>query len=200
MADFRTARSTVRQALALLEGEGLLVSQRGRGTFILKRPERHNWQAVDMNWLTLVSSTHVETRELLRSEPAKNLPKPSHPGGSLAPQYHYFVRRYWLQGTPYAIRNAYLGARLWKRLTRNQVETAPMISTLMKLSDVVVDRCEQTISISSADFEIARELDVALNAPIAVVERSVFDNRNVLVFETCGYYRGDFVRMNTTIK
>ena len=200
MADFRTARSTVRQALQLLEQEGLLSRQRGRGTFILKRPERHNWQALDMNWLSLVSSTHGETRELLKSEPTKSPPVPSHPGGTLAPQYQYFVRRYLLKGCPYAIRSAYLDSRLWKNLTRTQVEKASMISTLMKLPDVTIDRCEQTITISSADFEIAGSLEVSLNTPIAVVERSVFNSENVLVFETCGYYRGDFVKMNATIK
>jgi GntR family transcriptional regulator len=82
----------------------------------------------------------------------------------------------------------------------DQIENAPMVSTLAKISGMTIDRCEQTITISSADFEIARMLAVPLNAPIAIVERSVFDCNNVLVFENRGYYRGDLVKINMTLK
>ena len=40
VAEFGAARATVRQALTILEGEGLLARYRGRGTFVLKRPTR----------------------------------------------------------------------------------------------------------------------------------------------------------------
>jgi GntR family transcriptional regulator len=199
MADFGAARATVRQALSILEHEGLVSRHRGRGTFVLKRPAKTSLQPIDTNWFSLIGSK-ADKRELLDSKLSDEMPSPSHEGGVLAPRYQYFVRRYWKLGKPYVVRFGYMDSRLWAKLSPDQIEKAPMVSLLAKISDVPIDRCEQTITISSADFEIAKMLAVPLNAPIAIVERSVFDRRGVLVFENRGYYRGDLVKINMTLK
>jgi GntR family transcriptional regulator len=199
VADFGAARATVRQALSIIEREGLVARHRGRGTFVLKRPAKKSLQRIDTNWFSMIG-TAADKRELLESKLSEEPPRASHDGGILASRYQYFVRRYWMEGKPYVIRFGYLDSRIWEKLTPGQIKDAPMVSTLTKISEVPIDRCEQTITISSADFEIARMLSIPLNAPIAIVERSVFDSRNVLVFENRGYYRGDLVKINMTLK
>lgn len=200
VAEFGAARATVRQALTILEGEGLLARYRGRGTFVLKRPVREAVFTIDTNWLSLVGIRPKVKRELLTAETAETPPVPSHPGGTLAPAYGHFIRRHSIEDIPYVIRSGYLDKRLWDRLSKAQLATAPLVRTLIEMPGVRFDRCEQTITVSAADFEIARMLAVPLNTPLAVVDRSVFGPDGVLILETRGYYRGDFVKIGMTLK
>ncbi len=200
VSEFRAARATVRQALTILEGEGLLARYRGRGTFVLKCPSRDAVFSIDTNWLSLVGTRPNIKRELLDYGMAEAAPKPSHPRGRLAAAYGHFVRRHSIEDVPYVVRFGYLDERLWSRLSREQIGTAPLVRTLIELPGVVFERCEQTITVASADFEIARLLEVPLNSPLAVVDRSVFDPDDILILETRGYYRGDFVKIDMTLK
>lgn len=200
VSEFRAARATVRQALTILEGEGLLARYRGRGTFVLKRPARDAVFSIDTNWLSLVGTRPNIKRELLAHGIADTPPKPSHQGGILAPAYGHFVRRHSVEDIPYVVRFGYLDERLWDCLSRDQVATAPLVRTLIELPGVVFERCEQTITVSAADLEIARLLEIPLNSPLAVVDRSVFDPDEVLILETRGYYRGDFIKIDMTLK
>jgi GntR family transcriptional regulator len=200
VAEFRAARATVRQALTIVEGEGLLSRHRGRGTFVLKRPNRDPIFRIGTKRMTLVGPRTSIKRELLDVEPNAGSFTPSHGGGTLAPSYGYFRRRHCIDGTPYVIRSGYLDSRLWQRLTLQQIRTLPLMRTLVNKLGAKFDRCEQTLTITTADYELAKLLKVHLNCPLAVLDRSVFDEDNVLVHETRGYYRGDLVKMSTILK
>src|SRR3546814_13031560 len=54
MQEFGVARVTVRQALALLEGEGLVTRKQGRGTFVTGSPEERHWLGIATNWDALL--------------------------------------------------------------------------------------------------------------------------------------------------
>src|SRR3546814_6571626 len=54
MQEFGVARVTVRQALALLEGEGLVTRKQGRGTFVTGSPEERHWMGLATNWDALL--------------------------------------------------------------------------------------------------------------------------------------------------
>lgn len=200
VAEFRAARATVRQALTIIEEEGLLSRHRGRGTFVLKRPARDQIFRIGTKRLTVVGPRTSIKRELLDIEPNAGPFMPSHGGGSLAPSYGYFRRRHSIEGIPYVIRSGYLDSRLWQRLTPHQIGTVPLMRTMAKKLNAKIDRCEQTLTIATADFELAKLLKVRLNFPLAVLDRSVFDNDNVLVYETRRYYRGDLVKMSMTLE
>ncbi len=200
VAQFGAARATVRQALTILESEGLLSRHRGRGTFVLKRPARDPIFNIGTKRMTLVGPRSAIKRELISAEPEAAPPRPSHGGGKLAPASGRFVRVHSIDGTPYVVRNGYLDSRLWQRLTLAQIAGQPLMRTLVNKLGIKLDRSEQTITIVAADFEIARMLEVSLNCPLAVLDRSVFDADGVLILETRGYYRGDLVKIDATLQ
>ena len=56
------------------------------------------------------------------------------------------------------------------------------------------------LTIVTADVETSEGLDLPLNAPIAIVHRSVADRAGCLVFIGEGLYRGDMVRIDMKLK
>src|SRR6185295_12852346 len=53
--EFGVARVTVRQAIDLLQGEGLVKSFQGRGTFVTKAPEQDRWIQLATDWESLIA-------------------------------------------------------------------------------------------------------------------------------------------------
>ena len=48
--EFNVARVTVRQAIDLLQGEGLVKSFQGRGTFVTKALQNDRWMQLATDW------------------------------------------------------------------------------------------------------------------------------------------------------
>lgn len=200
MAESGASRSTVRQAMSVLESEGLLARQRGRGTFVLCRPERAVTHELETDWLAVVAAHEGVTTEVLRLEPAARPPEPSHGGGHLAPAYQYMQRRHRRDGVLYLLGSAWLDARIWARLSQDAIRDLPLIRVLNDMPGVIVERAEQTMAVTTADFEIARLLEVPLNAPVVVVDRSIFDETGTLLMESRGHYRADYVKLTVKLK
>ena len=83
--DLGVARLTVRHAIGFLEAEGLIGRYRGRGTFVLKKPEQEVFLDIPTNWLDLVSGTAATAMEWLVCRTASVPPEPSHPAVGLRP-------------------------------------------------------------------------------------------------------------------
>src|SRR4029078_287545 len=54
-SEFGVARVTVRHAIDLLQGEGLVKAFQGRGTFVTKAPEQDRWIELATDWGRLLA-------------------------------------------------------------------------------------------------------------------------------------------------
>ena len=54
--EFGVARATIRQTTGLLRQEGLLARYRGRGTIVLRRPQREFWYEVGADWDSMIAA------------------------------------------------------------------------------------------------------------------------------------------------
>jgi GntR family transcriptional regulator len=190
------ARATVRHAIGFLEREGLIGRYRGRGSFVLRKPEIEVWHDIPSTWKDLVRADVNTKMEWLECKPAKDF-VPFHGGGTMADAYQFVSRLHRRNSIPYLIGQAYLERGLFKSLGKSGLSHA---APLKALEDMGVGRAEQTIQVGTADIETAHLLDVPLNSPTVVVVRSVFDRKNVLMYESHGTHRGDFVRIRTRLK
>ena len=89
--EFQVARVTVRQAIDLLQSEGLVKSYQGRGTFVIKSPESDRWLQLATDWASLIAPIRDNVPHLLPGEAA--------PGGG-DPRPRRRNRRYRLPPRP----------------------------------------------------------------------------------------------------
>jgi GntR family transcriptional regulator len=196
------ARATIRHAIGFLEREGLIGRYRGRGTFVLAKPESEVWHEIPTDWDSLTQAGRDRTIKVdwLACKPATNPPTPSHDGGTLAPGYQYMRRVHYRHGVPYFIGASYVEETAFKAIGKQGFgHTAPLRSLQVHLEGRI-GRALQTINVGTADMETAKLLDVPLNSPIVILRRSVFDRDDVLVYESEGFHRSDFVRIRMNLR
>jgi GntR family transcriptional regulator len=200
VAETGVARATVRQALGLLEDEGLLARFRGKGTFVLERETEGLWCEVETEWKNLLTGRPGAKIELLESRLTNMAPNVSRSIGTFAPEYRLLRRLHSRDGRPFLIADVYVDASLAKSLPSSAFKKRTAMRLAESLPGVEICDAVQTVTIGTADLEVSSMLDLELNAPVAFVQRAVVDQRGVVVLLANGIYRGDVVRLEIKLK
>lgn len=198
---FNVAIVTARQALALLEQEGLIKRKQGVGTFVqegalasqgLHLPLDEDWSGIRTLW------QNSKTRILAEEDHARCNIDQSEPG-VLAADYFHMRRLHESEGTPYTVADIYLDRSIYALAPKRfRKEIA-----LHLLREFVPDRkleAHETIQIAPADVEIARLLEIPVGVPVVVMKRIVRDETNRIIYVGIPIYRGDIVRLDRTFK
>lgn len=199
-AECGVARATIRQAVGLLESEGLVVRYRAKGTFVTERPQDQLWCEVQTDWSGLLQSREGSQIKVLSSEIVSAPAFVPHAIGELAPSYRHLRRKHSRAGDVFLLADVYIDERLCKRVREIDFSTKTALKLVVGIPGVKIVDARQTLTVSSADIETARELEIPLNAPVAHVNRSAVDARGRLVLIANGIYRGDVVRVDMKLK
>jgi Transcriptional regulators len=194
------ARATVRQALDLLESEKLIVRYRAKGTFVIGKPQEQFWCEVATNWDGQLLAPDGVSIEVL-SAGENRVPTTVTPdNGHIAKSYRYWRRRHWRNEQPYYLGEVFIDAELCKRIPARDFKTKTSMRLLRDLPGLEIAEAHQTLTLGTADPEIAELLELPLNAPVAHVHRIALDKDNNIVFVGDGIYRGDVVRLHIKLK
>lgn len=192
VAEFQVARVTVRQAVDLLAREGLLSPQRGRGTFVTGQPGQDRALRLETSLRGLADAYRHDKPQLTLIEEAGAVP-PLRPGdGSAAPKYQFMRRVHSRNGEPYCVISIYLDSRVF-RLAPRRFRSETVVPVLLDLPAVTITRARQTLHIASADVEVARQLGIAVNAPVAEVRRVCNAPDGTVLYLGEVTYRGDYI-------
>jgi GntR family transcriptional regulator len=194
------ARATIRQALDQLEKENLIERFRAKGTFVRSRPQEALWCAVATDWSGLLRPSHDARIEILTDQRDRDLPDLPYMIGNAAPKYRHLNRRHWREGKPFLLTELYIDERLSDRITQNDLETKTALRLVADVPGVEIVDAQQTLTIRSADMDMAKALDIAINAPVAFVYRRAVDQSGTAVLVAEGVYRGDVVRFDVKLR
>ncbi len=200
VAECGVARATIRQALGVLEDEGLLARYRAKGTFVLRRAAEGLWCEMESDWQGLLTAREGAVIKLIRSELVSGLPAWPHRIGEPAGSYRRLRRHHWRDNRPYLVADVYVDAELARKVPKLAFTTQTAMRLAASLPGVEIADARQTLTVASADVEAAAALEVPLNAPVAHVHRSVVDQHGRLVLAAFGIYRGDVVRVDVKLK
>jgi GntR family transcriptional regulator len=193
-AQFDVNPATVRKAMAMLEGEGLVKRFRRRGTFVTARPAGGEGFRIPTRWEELLAAFEGLKAETLESRTIKSVPSPFHEGGVQARGYRFSRRLYRRAGRPVALEASHLDSAI-----RSAGAVHPL-RLLERSRSGRIARAEQTLRFGIADSEVAAALDIALNAPVAMSHVSVFGRARLLHFESLCFFRGDVAVVSESIR
>jgi GntR family transcriptional regulator len=189
--DLSTSRTTVRQALAELVGEGRLVRRQGSGTYVAEPkiawPLRMNSFTEQAAASGLPSSSRLldATRERAGKELAAKLGVKS--GAAV-----FCIKRLRLvDGTPMAVEASYLPAARFPGLIAELRKTSSLYEVLGHVYGVQPISAEETIETAPASPEEAELLGVDTGLPMLVLGRHSFDADRKPIEWVRSWYRGD---------
>lgn len=189
MDEFYVSRSTVRQAVAELVSNGILVRRPGRGTFIALKP-------ID-DWLGNLSST-TETIErmgmqsgakLLHSEILDLSPELQEETG-LDKAFHFKRLRY-ANHTPMGIENHYYPIPLGEKINTYDLNKVTLYDLLETKLGIHTFEAEQVIKAGTVSKEDASLLDIKRNSSMLFTDRKLVDINGQFVELERALYRSD---------
>jgi len=199
MEEFSVARVTVRQAVKLLSGEGLVSPQRGRGTMINEVPARERSLRVHTTFSGLVDMYRDDKPVLTNLVESEASPALQDGDGIAAPSYIHMRRVHAREGIKYCVISMYIDERIFQKAPtrfRNEV----VLPLLFSLPGADIASARQTMEISRADVEIAALLDIPVGEPMADVRRVLVAPDLTVIYLAEVTYRGDYIHLDMDLK
>ena len=199
MAEFGVARVTVRQAVDLLAREGLVSPQQGRGTFVTGAPARDRIINV-VTSLAALARVYEDTQpRIVNVDESVGSPPLAGGEGQPAPGYAFMRRVHLRDGHPYCVINIWLDERIFRKAPE-AFRKKTVIPLLTSMKGVRIAAARQVLTISSADMEVARLLELPMNAPVAEVRRIFHDAAGTVIYLAEVTYRGDAIRLEMDLQ
>lgn len=197
--EFAVSRVTVRQAVEILAREGLLEARQGRGTFVLERPAQERWLAVETS-LDALAEMYRDTRpQILNICESEDRPPLLPADGTPAARYAYMRRVHFRDDAPYCV----IAIHLAKDIFDSDPEGFRgnvVIPLLVDRGAGAIARAWQTLTIGTADLDVAGHLGVPPGSPTVEVRRVFNDQAGRVTYLGQVIYRGDFVRIDMDLK
>ena len=186
---YRLARITVRQAYAVLAAEGLVTSQRGRGTF-LTAGSASGLGARLRSAINDPSARDIRF-DILQESHGVALPEALVLGATTYPEYT-FVRKIHVQdGEPFCLAEIHVASEVHALFPAGAMRQHKIAWLLNTHAPQRMHRMQQTTTVGPADLVLAQQLGCAFSTPIAHMVRRVFDTDNRLALAGRFWYRGD---------
>lgn len=192
--EFNVARVTLRQALSLLESEGMIWRQRGRGTFVSDRGAP-DWIKMATSRDDLIHSLEGTWSRLIEVDPEESIPLLEPSDGELAPAYRHMRRVHGRGERAYAVVDMHLDKKVYARAPK-RFDEEMIIPVLDRLKSVRISTIRQTLTIGTADRQVAEGIGVPIGSPIGILRRVVVDESGRVIYVGIVNYRGDLVKLD----
>ncbi len=189
---FSVSRVTLRKTLEHLEREGLILRQRGRGTFA-RPPASPSAVQADVtglveNLLAMGLATQVQVLEF---DYAPTPPDVAHDMGTRPGTVaQRAVRLRSLKGTPFSYAETYVREDIGRTFDAGDLAETPLLR-LIEMAGVKIGGAGQRVSASAADHTVATLLEVDIGAPLLSIKRVVRDEEGSAIERIRALYRPD---------
>ena len=187
---FGVSRVTLRQALAILEKEGLVTRERRKGTFV-------NHGGVKSKMIQLTGLVWEEDaggedmRVILTEEVDASARLKKFFGLGDGEKLSRVERLRMVEETPLCYVMNYLPRKLAKDIPQEDIRTRSMLHILKSRLNIPLGKIQQTFEARIAESDVADHLSIGVLAPVLYVETFVRSKSGEPVEFSQIYYRGD---------
>jgi GntR family transcriptional regulator len=198
--EFQVARGTIREAMGVLDAEGLVERLRAKGSFVRRTPAAIDGHRLESDWNAIIAAHAGGEIKVL--EHARNVQPPSHltHDAALVGEYEMMRRLHLRDRVPYLLGRFYLDRELYRLAPAKRYRKEATLRILHEVAGERIAQARQTLTIGTADLEVSRLLEVPLNSPVAVVHRVAYDHQGRLAYLGEGLYRGDAVKLEIELR
>lgn len=191
--EFGVSRETIREALSGLEREGYIARHRGRGTVVMRRPERSRDERLTglvEDFTDLGFDTRVQ---VLRSGIETATPDVCErlglePGTPL----HRILRLRFVEEAPFALHDAWLPPEVAERIADRDLTRTTLFRELRQVPRLAPVELYQHVDTAVADLGAAKLLGTVVGVPLLVTRRALAHRgagHPTMIFESI--FRGD---------
>ncbi len=199
MAEFDVAKVTVRQAIKLLEADGLLLPQRGRGTVVTGAPRGQRRLKVETTLQDLVAMYSGDKPALNNLKEDRDSPPGTIDDGTLSRRYRHLTRTHSRDDIPYCVISLYIDEDVFK-LASKRFRAELALPVLSSHPGIDIARARQTMVISKCDIETAHLIGIPIGDPVAEVRRILYSSDSRIIYLADVTYRGDFIRLDMDLR
>ncbi|WP_437773596.1 GntR family transcriptional regulator [Arthrobacter sp. KNU40] len=193
---FKVSRVTIREALAMLEAEGLLVRRRSFGTFVA--PDVKPRGAVQFTGYLEDIIYQSDAAETVEFSTETTTDVPADVKSLFGGEPVGVVRRLRMaQGKPHLWLIDYVREDAFAELPADELRRGSLLSLLDSRDSAPIDSARQAIYAEIATAEIAEKLDIEIGSAVLYSERTLYDKVGPLAFVEM-YYPGS--RFNFEIR
>ena len=190
--EYGVSRITVRQALALLEQDGLVIRYRGKGTFVSEKardiePQKLTGFIEDLILMGIKTKTKV--LELGMIEAPENIRECLKLDQSAQVYQAKKIRE--VEGSPFSYVLNCFPPDIGQNITKEALIAKPALVILEEDFGIKVSQSIQTVGATIADAEVAPLLKMRVGEPLLKVERTVFEVKKRPVEYVSVLYRAD---------
>ena len=193
--EYAVAKITVRQAIKILEEEGLVESRRGRGTTVLPPPPRRDRLYLGTRLSTLADLYRGDKPALsLLEDRDAEVPGVPLIGTLSDTGYHLLRRTHTRDDETYCVISIFFEKDLFSR-HEAEFRTQLALPVLVDSEDIEVARARQSLTIGKCDYDLARLLGLSVGDPVGEGRRGICDGQDRVIYLADVVYRSDFVRL-----
>jgi GntR family transcriptional regulator len=199
--EFDVSRITIRQALGLLEKDGLVIRQRGKGTFVSEGVKAFESAKLtgSMEDLILIGvQTSTKILDFSWSEAPQSVRERL--GLGEESQVLRIEKIRLVESSPFSYVINYLPQKIGQKVKPEDLTAKPLLMVMEENLGIRPDEADQTIEATIADAHVAPLLDIRVGDPLLKVERTVFDVKNRPVECVFVLYRADKYFFNVKLK
>jgi GntR family transcriptional regulator len=190
-AQYKVAGITVRQAYGLLKAEGLITSDRGRGTYV-SAPATS--MAANMH-AAINDPRATDVRfDVLEQRHGVTLPGSLLRGTAAKSSYgsYTYIRKIHVQdGEPFCLAEIYVATGIYKRFPKGAEQQHKLAYLLNEYSNSRMKAMQQTLTVAPADMVLAQALGCSFATPMAHMARRISDESGHIAYAGLFWYRGD---------
>ena len=198
-ARFSVSVVTIRQALDLLREDGLVLSERGRGTSVLADRADTGPLHLESTVSDLIRLYADDSPEQEPLDEGVGMPALSGAEFTLCQSYYFMKRAHIRDGMRYCLITLHIDEELFRR-NETDFRQRLALPVLFENMDLKIGRAWQTLQIEKADHVVATALKVPPGDPVARVKRYITDNANRLVYCAEVHYRHDCIHYRMELK